>query len=69
MSDEAFRQLDPHGRGSVGLDTLLRMLSSIEGCEKLDAEDMHVIRLLLDLAPEDTEITDEVSAWRRCGAH
>lgn len=37
MSEEAWKLLDPYSRGSVGLDTVLRMLTTIDGCEKVGA--------------------------------
>ncbi|GFR40451.1 hypothetical protein Agub_g980 [Astrephomene gubernaculifera] len=66
VSDEAWQQLDPHGRGSVSLDTLLRMLTTISTCEKLDAEDMAVIRMLLDMPPDGDTVTDE--NWQQLGS-
>ncbi|KAG2497665.1 hypothetical protein HYH03_004404 [Edaphochlamys debaryana] len=65
MSEEAWKLLDPHGRGSIGLDTLLRMLTTIEGCEKLDPDDMRVIRNLLDLSTDDYVIAER--NWAQLG--
>ncbi|KAG2439692.1 hypothetical protein HYH02_010572 [Chlamydomonas schloesseri] len=66
MSEEAWKLLDPYARGTVGLDTVLRMLTTIDGCEKLDPDDMRVIRLLLDLTPEDYTLSQ--ANWEQLGS-
>ncbi|KAG2436694.1 hypothetical protein HXX76_006222 [Chlamydomonas incerta] len=66
MSEEAWKLLDPYSRGTVGLDTMLRMLTTIDGCEKLDPDDMRVIRLLLDLTPEDYTLSQ--ANWQQLGS-
>ncbi|GLC59034.1 hypothetical protein PLESTB_001435100 [Pleodorina starrii] len=59
--------LDPHGRGSVTLDTVLRMLTTISGCDKLDQDDVKVVRSLLEMTPEGNLVREEVWSFGALG--
>ncbi|EFJ47824.1 hypothetical protein VOLCADRAFT_117716 [Volvox carteri f. nagariensis] len=65
-STESWALLDSHGRGSVGLDTVLRMVSTIAGCEKLEQDDVQVVRQLLEMTPEGNVVREE--NWAQLGS-
>ncbi|GLI60048.1 hypothetical protein VaNZ11_001898 [Volvox africanus] len=62
---ESWALLDPHCRGSVGLDTVLRMMTTISGCDKLDQDDVQIVRQLLEMTPEGTTVREE--NWTQLG--
>lgn len=62
----AWALLDSHDRGAVPLEHLLHLLADIPGCDKLDEQDLRVVRLLLDLGPEEEAITSK--SWEQLGS-